>query len=137
MKDPREKKPFDYEDPEENTSEFDPTRISMDYSDLPDNLSSHWRYYKWRGDAPHSHWPIALAWTREIEPPWRVGMGLLIRRRRRQDTVRGLFFGTADPFEIAKKHLGWRSWRMRRKLKKMRPEIMTGDVLGRRKPKER
>lgn len=69
--------PDEYDDPEENDwvlpSAPDPVSV-------PENTSNFGPLYFWRGVAnPAQAW-VSVAVTREVTPPWRRGVGLVVRR---------------------------------------------------------
>lgn len=92
-----------------------------------DNLHFKGPFYVWTGEAPDKAWPISIAWTREIEPPWRNGIGLLIRRNE-QDLAFGFVYKRQDPRE---RKLGFTA---RRRINNQRTATDdAGVVLSRRK----
>jgi hypothetical protein len=46
---------------------------------LPDNTASWGPFYRWQGEIRPSQSVLSIALTREITPPWRRGVGLVIR----------------------------------------------------------
>jgi hypothetical protein len=73
-----------YDDPEENKWVLPSL---PDASSVPDNTSSWWILYSWRGEPRRSRWPVGLAITREITPPWRRGAGIMLRKKSRAYAV--------------------------------------------------
>ena len=70
--------PDSYEDPEENNWILPSL---PDASSVPDNTSSFWIFYFWRGlPNPRQH-RLSVALTREITPPWRRGLGIMLRKK--------------------------------------------------------
>ena|SRR5215467_5616892 len=70
-----------YEDPESENNWVLPSL--PDASAVPDNTSSWWVLYTWHGEAnPHQRW-LSVAVTREILPPWRRGLGIMLRKKPR------------------------------------------------------
>jgi hypothetical protein len=51
---------------------------------LPDNTKSFGPFYRWKGPVWPQQFPVSIAVTREIEPPWRRGYGLTLKWGRRE-----------------------------------------------------
>ena len=67
-----------YDDPEENRWVLPSL---PDASSVPDNTSSWWVFYRWRGQPNPRQRPVSVAVTREITPPWRRGLGIMLRKK--------------------------------------------------------
>lgn len=49
--------------------------------DLPDNVTGSWGpFYRIEQPTPEGKWKLSLGWAREVEPPWRRGGGIAVRR---------------------------------------------------------
>jgi hypothetical protein len=99
--------PDAYDDPEENEWVL-PEIPSLD--SVPDNTSTWGPWYLWRGPANPAQAPLSLAVTREITPPWRRGLGLVLRHRHQQAWAFGLWFRGPEP-QILSKAPGEKNWR--------------------------
>jgi len=73
-----------YEDPETNNWVLPSL---PDASSVPDNTKSWWVFYFWHGAAnPHQR-HVSVAVTREITPPWRRGLGIMVTKKPRAFAV--------------------------------------------------
>jgi hypothetical protein len=68
--------PDDYDDPEEDDWVLP---LQPDPALLPDNTSSWGPLYFWRGCPNPKQLLVSIAVTREISPPWRRGLGIVVR----------------------------------------------------------
>lgn len=82
------------EDPEDENEWVLPSL--PDPTSVPDNTKSWHALYFWRGQPRLEQMPVALAITREILPPWRRGVGIMVRHRQRAFAV-GLWFPGEEP----------------------------------------
>jgi hypothetical protein len=74
----------DSRDPEENEWVLPSL---PDASSVPDNTKSWWALYFWSGQPnPHQRW-LSIALTREITPPWRRGLGIMLRKKHRASAL--------------------------------------------------
>lgn len=69
-----------YEDPEENNWVLPSL---PDPSSVPDNTKSWWILYSWSGEPNPWQRRVSVAVTREILPPWRRGLGIMLRKKSR------------------------------------------------------
>lgn len=67
-----------YDDPESNDWVLPQL---PDASLVPDNTSSWWILYFWHGPANPWQHRLSIAVTREILPPWRRGLGIMLRKK--------------------------------------------------------
>jgi hypothetical protein len=96
--DPKELHPdVCYEDPEENDWQIP---ILPNPSQLPDNTSSWGPFYLWQGRARGRQWPVSVAVTHEISPPWRRGLGVVWRLRRGRCRALGLWLPGQAPLSL-------------------------------------
>lgn len=58
--------------------DWDPP-MPPDPAKLPDNTSSWGPFYCWRGEARAWQFPLGMAITHEIHPPWHHGVGVVLR----------------------------------------------------------
>jgi len=82
-----------YEDPEDENNWVLPSL--PDASSVPDNTSSWWVLYRWHGEANPHQWPVSVSVTREILPPWRRGLGIMVRKKPRAFALGVWFRGKA------------------------------------------
>jgi hypothetical protein len=52
-----------------------------DASSVPDNTESWWIFYHWSGQPNPRQRRLSVALTREITPPWRRGLGIMLRKK--------------------------------------------------------
>src|SRR5215471_5012356 len=77
--------PDDYDDPEQENRWVLPHL--PDPALVPDNTSSWWVFYHWKGQPNPAQRKISIALTREITVPWRRGLGIMLRRKNRASAV--------------------------------------------------
>lgn len=68
--------PDDFEDPEENNWKLPSL---PDVTRLPDNTKCWGPLFLWRGMPNPRQFPVSVALTREITPPWRRGLGVVFK----------------------------------------------------------
>ena len=86
------------------------------FNNLEDNTHSWGPLYFWRGPAASKRWPLFVALTREVSPPWRRGMGLGLRYSVKHAMAVGMWKRGSDPHQVPSEQSVTRTVRRSRRL---------------------